>query len=158
MGMCGIAQQPSYPTGAEPSGLLAFAPGSSSPPSPLSLSTGNSHYGNPADGCQDDEEPVRVQGVPGSFCSPACKRGKCPSDVPEGVKAEPDCVLRSPTGESRCALECESSSECGDARCHKVQGLGLCTYTSSEEYTLLDPMANADGNEALLAVGDEIVV
>jgi hypothetical protein len=134
--MCGIAQQPSYPTGATPS-PPGPAPGPSPPPSPPAPPAGDSHYGNPADGCQDDEQAVRVQGLPGSFCSPACKRGQCPSDVPDGVTADPECVLRSPTGESRCALECESSSECGDARCHKVGGTGICTYKAADEPELM---------------------
>jgi len=123
--MCGIAQQASYPIGAEAAG-----PGPAPGPSPSPPSPSASHYEDPADGCQADEEPVRVQGLKGSFCSPVCKRGQCPTDVPAGVTAEPVCALSSPSGEKRCALECEHSSECGDAKCHKIQGIGLCTYDS----------------------------
>jgi len=128
---CGIASQASYPTGATKAGPVppGPAPGPSPPPSPPSA---GSHYENPGDGCQADEEPIRVQGLKGSFCSPACKSGVCPDDVPEGVTATPSCVLRSPTGESRCALECESSKDCGDAKCRHTQGIGLCTYSAGD--------------------------
>ena len=30
--------------------------------------------------------------------------GACPTDVPAGVTAKPDCVLKSPTGDQFCAL------------------------------------------------------
>jgi len=69
-----------------------------------------------------------VQGLKGTFCSPTCKQGQCPTDVPAGVTATPACVLRSPTGSSNCALECEASADCGSAKCRHVQGIGLCTY------------------------------
>lgn len=124
--MCGISQQASYPTGAKKAdpGPPGPAPGPS-PPAPPSP---GSHYEDPADGCQDDEEPVRVQGLKGTFCSPKCKHGQCPTDVPAGVTATPACVLRTPTGSSNCALECETSADCGSAKCRHVQGIGLCTY------------------------------
>jgi len=148
--MCGISQQASYPTGAEPAGPLPPSP--SPPPGPAPPTPGTSHYENPADGCQDDEEPVRVQGLKGSFCSPVCNHGKCPSDVPEGVTAEPACVLRSPSGSSNCALECESSDECGEAKCRHIQGIGLCTYDAGEEQTAAETLVAETNQETNIVI------
>eukprot|EP01084_Bolivina_argentea_P128177 226605_1 len=47
--MCGIAQQASYPTGAEAAG-----PGPAPGPSPPPPSPSASHYEDPSNGCQDD--------------------------------------------------------------------------------------------------------
>merc|ERR1712159_282066 len=73
-GQCGIASQPSYPKAGGPS-----------PPTPPTPPSGKTHYGDPADGCESDEQAVRVQGVAGSFCSPDCASAACPTDVPSGV-------------------------------------------------------------------------
>ena len=51
------------------------------------------HYGNPANGCESDETAVQVTGVAGSFCSPDCAKKACPTDVPTGVTAAPQCAL-----------------------------------------------------------------
>ena len=72
------------------------------------------HYGDPKTGCETDEQAVRVQGLSGDFCSPKCdSQGSCPSDVPTGDKATPECALRTTTGDKYCALVCESDSDCG---------------------------------------------
>merc|ERR1719399_531996 len=98
------------------------------------------HYGDPATGCESDEKAVQVQGVPGDFCSPSCtKAGACPSDVPSGVTAHPQCALKSPTGDQFCALICQpselrsngASGECGTGTCESIQGVGLCTYAAA---------------------------
>merc|ERR1712070_550960 len=124
---CGIAQQPSYPTGAK------AASGPSPGPSPPSPSA--SHYEDPKGGCKSDEVAIQVQGVTGGFCSPACTLGIfCPGDVPSGVTAKPQCALQdSSTHKKYCALICSPSSnddQCGtNASCKSVQaGIGLCTY------------------------------
>lgn len=149
--MCGIAKQASYPTGATGMGP---APGPS-PPGPSPPPPGPSHYEDPKDGCMSDEEPVRVQGIPGELCSPSCTSAACPTDVPAGVTADPQCVLQDAVHhQKRCALVCQHSSQCGaGAKCHKPQpGIGLCTYEDKEQ-------GDAEGSP-LLAVSphDEIVV
>merc|ERR1712217_168287 len=97
------------------------------------------HYGDPKDGCESDEQSVRVQGVPGDFCSPSCtSSGSCPTDVPSGDSAKPQCALKSPTGKQYCALICTPSvlrsdganGECGTGTCQSIQGIGLCTYAA----------------------------
>merc|ERR1712107_209125 len=127
--MCGIAEQPSYPTGAAAVGP-GPAPGPAPGPSPPA---GQTHYGNPKKGCMSDEEAVQVQGIPGAFCSPDCTKSDCPSDEPQGDTAKPACVIQDPRQHKKlCALECKSSSECGEAKCHRPSGspIGICTYGS----------------------------
>merc|ERR1712072_1563502 len=53
---CGIATQPSYPTGVK-----ASSGPSPSPPSPPS----DTHYEDPKGGCKSDEVDIQIQGVPG---------------------------------------------------------------------------------------------
>jgi len=129
----------------------------------LKLETNPTHYGDPAGGCESDEQAVQVQGVSGNFCSPKCSGSSCPSDVPDGVTAKPQCALRSPTGDSSCALLCTPSSwrgngangECGTGTCQAIQGVGLCTY-ASQDYAV----AGVTTEIAPLAFGstDHIVV
>jgi len=129
---CGIASQPSYPTG-----VSGDAPGPSpSPtpgPSPSPTPSGKTHYGDPANGCESDEQAVQVQGISGDFCSPPCSNGSCPTDVPSGVTATGECILQDTSGDQYCALECNPlaySGECGSASCQEVQfGVGICTYS-----------------------------
>ena len=69
-----------------------------------------------AGGCgnESDEQVVKVQGLSGDFCSPKCdSTGSCPSDVPWGDTATPECALRTTTGDKYCALICQSDSDCG---------------------------------------------
>jgi len=99
----------------------------------LRFGTNPTHYGDPATGCEFDEEAVRVQGVQGDFCSPQCdSSGSCPSDVPKGDSATPQCALRTTTGDKYCALMCQTSSDCGTGSCQKIMGTGLCTYATSD--------------------------
>lgn len=100
------------------------------PPSPPSPSS--SHYEEPP--CQSDETEVEVQGISGSMCSPACSNSQCPSDVPAGVSASPQCVLQDSQGDRYCALECSSDGDCDTqhgASCQILQNFGLCTYPES---------------------------
>ena len=111
-----------------------------------------SHYGDPANGCMSDEEAVQVKGLAGKFCSPDCKSAACPTDVPDGVTAHPQCVLKTTTGDKRCALLCSPSTDefslragdaqCGDATCQPIQGVGICTYAAmaSMELDLSQPL------------------
>lgn len=88
------------------------------------------HYGDPATGCQADEIAVQVTGVSGDFCSPQCKSTSCPTDVPDGVTAAPQCALQTTSGDKYCALICDPSASgaCGSGSCKSIQGTGLCTY------------------------------
>ena len=79
------------------------------------MATNPTHYGNPSTGCESDEVAVRVSGLSGDFCSPKCdSQGTCPSDVPKGDKATPECALRTTTGDKYCGLICSADSDCGD--------------------------------------------
>ena len=147
--ICGISQQPSYPTGVKSAG--PSPPPGPTPPSPApgpAPPAGKSHYEDPNDGgCQSDEVDISVTGITGSFCSPKCTgifKTKCPKDVPAGVTAEPECALQdSSSNEKYCALICspsldEASLRAGDAQCSTKAsckavpnaGVGLCTYDS----------------------------
>jgi hypothetical protein len=146
--MCGIASQASYPTGVKSSSGPAPGPSPPSPsppsPSPPGPSPTGTHYGDPKNGCLSDEQEISIQGVDGDACSPACTgilKNKCPTDVPEGVTAEPQCALQdSASGDKFCTLICSptavikdqkaADAQCGaNASCKSVQlGIGLCTY------------------------------
>jgi len=100
---------------------------------PAFLRGGKTHYGNPAEGCEDDEVAVRVQGVAGAICSPLCTKVECPSDVPQGTgeDVKPQCILQDArTGNKYCALACHRDGKCPpDAACQTVFGnIGICTY------------------------------
>lgn len=87
------------------------------------------HFEDPKNGCRKDEEAIQIQGVEGKMCSPKCKANACPSNVPAGVTATPQCVLRSPSGDKNCALICQKGDKCGEnASCKPIQGIGICTY------------------------------
>lgn len=74
--------------------------------------------------CQSGEQQVSVTGVPGSFCSPPClSSGSCPTDVPPGTTAQPECVLEFPGNKTAtyCALICSPGPSAGcptGAKCH----------------------------------------
>ena len=95
------------------------------------------HYEAPTpSGCRADEGIIRLQGISGDFCAPRCSSASsCPSDVPAGVTATPQCVLQDASIHTRyCALVCDPSStdsQCGEgASCKSIQGSesGVCTY------------------------------
>jgi hypothetical protein len=138
--MCGLANSASFPT-AKAMGPAPPPGPSPTPPSPPAPST--SHYEDPASGgCQSDEVAIQIQGVTGDFCSPSCSLFKsCPTDVPTGVTAAPQCALKdSASNKKYCALICSPSlpildqkaadSQCGEnASCKEAGvGVGLCTY------------------------------
>ena len=80
----------------------------------VAVATNPTHYGNPSTGCESDEVAVRVSGLSGDFCSPKCdSQGTCPSDVPKGDTANPECALRTTTGDKYCGLICQADSDCG---------------------------------------------
>jgi len=98
----------------------------------LALNANASHYEDPKpNGCQTGELAIQIQGVAGDFCSPKCAGTTCPSDVPAGVTATPQCALQDQSGNKYCALICSPSASadtCGKATCKSIQGTGICTY------------------------------
>ena len=118
------------------------APGPSPGPSPGSAPAGKTHYGDPSKGCLSDEQAVQITGLKGDFCAPDCASAACPTDVPAGVAAKPQCALKGSTGtDKKCALICspagkidEASLRAGDAACgtgascKAIQSTGICTY------------------------------
>jgi hypothetical protein len=90
------------------------------------------HYGDPDEGCLDDEEAITITGYSGSFCSPQCdSQGLCSGDVSKAVTAKPSCVLTKTDGSSFCGLTCSSSTACGGATCAFSSSggtSGFCLY------------------------------
>jgi len=104
----------------------------------FSVKASGKHYEDPKDGCSSDEVDIKIQGVSGAVCAPACTGTTCPTDVPSGVTATPQCALQdSSSGKKYCALICTPSSnddQCGtNASCKSIQGVGLCTYDDSTD-------------------------
>jgi len=155
---CGLATQPSYPTGVKAASGPSPGPSppSPSPPSPPSPS-GAHHYEDPKGGCRSDEIDIQIQGVSGAICTPVCPSlwplQHCPTDVPDGVTAKPQCALQDASSKKKyCALICSpgSNDECGaNASCKSIQGTGICTYD------------DANGSDAVVKFefsGKEVVV
>jgi hypothetical protein len=130
-GMEGFEEEPAPPTPA-PTPVPTPAP---------------PHYGNPANGCLSDETTITIDGVPGDFCAPGCTPGthsSCPTNMPAGVSADPQCAITGAGGTMTCALICDptASNECGSAQCQPIQGTGICTYTSSINGKMAAHVAN----------------
>merc|ERR1712137_1066093 len=140
-GECGLLSQPSYPvvSGSGPAPGPPSPPTPPAPPSPPSPS-GSTHYEKPP--CRSDEVDVTIQGFDGETCTPKCTNNACPTDVPEGTTATPQCVLQdSSSGDKYCALTCLIGG-CPPGASRKRQGLtGLCLY----------PHANANVKELEVA-------
>jgi len=127
-GECGILKQPSYP---KVTGKPGPPPGPTPPPKPPT--PGTSHYEKPP--CQSGEVDASIQGADGDVCAPECDGSSCPSDVPAGTKAKPQCILQdSSSGKKYCALECIAPGSCpSGAKCARIGGVvGVCVYPSSE--------------------------
>merc|ERR1712238_409138 len=84
----------------------------------------------------------------GTFCSSSCATHPCPTDVPVGVKLEPQCALQSPTGEKFCAILCNPADaeglSCGQVmQCATIPGSpqGVCDYVTSEVEAHVDSPA-----------------
>eukprot|EP00403_Amphidinium_massartii_P031907 CAMPEP_0178433198 /NCGR_PEP_ID=MMETSP0689_2-20121128/32780_1 /TAXON_ID=160604 /ORGANISM="Amphidinium massartii, Strain CS-259" /LENGTH=505 /DNA_ID=CAMNT_0020055215 /DNA_START=83 /DNA_END=1601 /DNA_ORIENTATION=- len=127
-GECGIKSQPSYPVAngkVGPSPSPSPSPSPPAPPAPPSTT----HYEKPP--CQRDEIQLEVQGMTGVTCSPKCTTTDCPSDVPAGATAKPDCVLEDQsTGDKYCALTCLFGGCPDGSKCTHGGGsmTGLCMY------------------------------
>jgi len=126
---CGVATDAIHAQAGVAPPTPPAPPGPPPTPTPPPAPSGKTHYEKPP--CRSDEHDVRVQGLPGHFCSPSCGLfTSCPSDVPSGVTARPQCALRGPSGQS-CALICNPSADdaqCGEGTCQPIQGMGICTY------------------------------
>jgi hypothetical protein len=132
----------SGPSGPSPGPSPGPAPGPAPGPTPGPAPAGKTHYGDPSKGCMSDEQAVQITGVSGDFCAPDCASAACPTDVPAGVTAKPQCALKAGTGtDKKCALICspagkidEASLRAGDAQCgagascKAIQSTGICTY------------------------------
>ncbi|GAB5362471.1 hypothetical protein AAMO2058_000799600 [Amorphochlora amoebiformis] len=102
----------------------------------LVLSSGMHAYGDPRDGCLYEEEIMQIDTVMGDYCAPSCSNDPCPENLPQGVKAGPQCALFDSRSQKRfCVLTCTvqaSSSkinECGiNSSCKNASGVGVCTY------------------------------
>merc|ERR1719240_1242396 len=120
-------------TGAQICNLLEF--GGNNPPAPSPTPTpGSHHYEKPP--CQDDEAQATVTGTGGAVCAPACQGTDCPTDLPDGVSAQPTCALSDQSGNKYCALLCDSDDQCdadGGANCAKPQAgqPGICVYPTA---------------------------
>jgi len=139
-GECGIKSQPSYPVAnGKP------APGPSPSPSPTPTPTpSTSHYEKPP--CQSDEVQLEVQGMTGYACAPKCTSSACPTDVPTGATAKPECALEDQsTGDKYCALTCLFGGCPDGAKCQHGGGamLGLCLYPESDENAAITKVSQA---------------
>lgn len=127
-GECGILMQASYP---QVSGAPGPAPGPSPGPSPPAPgpgpAPGSTHYEKPP--CRSDEIEVQIQGLTGVTCSPKCDGTSCPSDVPQGTTATPQCALQDATsGDKYCALTCLLGGCPSGAKCRHSGLMGICMY------------------------------
>merc|ERR1712039_539718 len=139
-GECGLLSQASYPV------VSGSGPSPPAPPSPPSPS-GSTHYEKPP--CRSDEVDVSIQGFDGETCTPKCTTNACPTDVPEGTTATPQCVLQdSSSGDKYCALTCLIGGCPPGASCKHSGLTGLCLY----------PQANSDVEQLELADSTLIAV
>jgi hypothetical protein len=143
-GMCGMATQPTYPVvnkGTAPP-IPPPTPGQRPEPKPP---TYKQPYGDPYKGpCEAGEKSVQITGVPGEMCCPECSAtSPCPTNVPAGTTAHPQCALGAPgQPPSMCALICAGNNvftgqtelnnlACpAGADCHPISTTAICTYTN----------------------------
>jgi len=123
-GICGINMMASYPTKTKETAKPKLVAASSAAPA-------NGHYEQPP--CGSDEEAIQITGIQGSYCAPSCSSTTaCPTDVPAGTTATPECVVETAGSSSPtlCALICDpSSGGCpSGSTCKPIQGVGVCTY------------------------------
>lgn len=129
--MCGIAEEPSYPTGA--------AAAEDSTDDSTDDDTLSTHYSDPFQGgCLSDEAMILVEGMQGATCAPACSLLRaCPHDMPSGMTGTPECALTDViSAEKYCAIICSATTDyanlrlgdgaCGNgASCMAFMGVGI---------------------------------
>ena len=93
---------------------------------------GSHHYEEPP--CTFAEEiPIRIMGVPGTFCAPPCDPDSdaCTSDVPEGVTGVRVCVfVLHPTRVSLSVKDMEGVLSLSDQRLFVPRSRGWCTFVA----------------------------
>jgi len=104
-----------------------------------SMPNAAAHYGNPSNGCLQDELKNSLGGIDGHFCSAPCRgpgpwkdKKWCPPEVPVDVTAKPSCMISDPVGYGfHCALSCSDDAQCGAGAVCNTQaypGIGLCIF------------------------------
>jgi len=134
-GECGILSQPSYPVVSGKPGPTPPSPSPPTPPAPsppVPPAPGSTHYEKPP--CKSDEIDAEVQGADGEVCAPKCDGTSCPTDVPAGTKAQPQCILQTQSGDKYCALACTLPFSCpSGAHCARIAGIsGICVYPKGD--------------------------
>lgn len=101
------------------------------PPSPFPP-PGTSHYAHPP--CLSDETSFHFRADNASACLPECANGVCPTDVPSGVTAQPNCLMAgklqaevTASATQYCALSCGSDRDCGPGAICNTRRL-FCQY------------------------------
>jgi len=92
-----------------------------------------SHYEKPP--CQSDELAGHLASG-ARLCAPKCgASGACPTDVPAGATATPQCALHAVGGDKYCGLVCKADGECPkDSQCTQPMPhlpTGVCTYRAA---------------------------
>lgn len=137
--LCGIAEEPSYPTGVEAAPETDDGIDDTTDDADDSTTT---HYSDPFQtGCLDDEVVIQIEGVSGEACAPSCSLfSPCPTDMPSGVTGTPECALEDAiSGSQYCCVICSATATeadlkagdeiCGDnASCKDIAGTGICTF------------------------------
>mmetsp|Transcript_106257 Transcript_106257/g.298870 ORF Transcript_106257/g.298870 Transcript_106257/m.298870 type:complete len:333 (-) Transcript_106257:125-1123(-) len=81
--------------------------------------------------CGSDEVQGELQGAPGYLCAPRCDLSNfnCPTDLPYGATAQPQCMLKDADQSPFCALLCQVDSQCpSGSQCKHLQQfeVGAC--------------------------------
>jgi len=102
------------------------------------------HYEKPP--CQADEMAGQLASG-ATVCAPKCNAsGACPSDVPSGTTASPQCDLKTTSGDRYCGLVCRDASECpAGGQCTKpvpFMPTGVCSYETGEAALSHPPSKN----------------
>ena len=89
----------------------------------------------------------------------------CPTDLPDGVTAQPKCELTNQDKTKGCCLVCSPTidepslrigdAQCGTGSCQPIQGVGVCTYGAPPRPPAGLPAAcTATTNGAVICAGD----
>mmetsp|Transcript_106970 Transcript_106970/g.301264 ORF Transcript_106970/g.301264 Transcript_106970/m.301264 type:complete len:340 (-) Transcript_106970:82-1101(-) len=86
--------------------------------------------------CAVNEIQGEVQGATGFVCSPRCEATtyNCPTDVPNGATAQPQCMLQDINQNALCGLLCQVDAQCpSGAQCKQLRQVevGICLYPVS---------------------------